>query len=111
MNIEQMYTNYKPIKGLGKRYKPEGKFEHAVPVRVAILNPPLDSDGCVVEVFEARCPTSFYSLHIITKNGTFILDTGSGMADLIGEIAIQFSEGMLGVNNLAPQSIRYLKEL
>lgn len=109
--IEEMYKSHNPIKCLGKLYKPEGRFEHCVAVRVATLNPKPNSDGLKVEVFEIRMPARCYSLNIHTQDGVFVITTGSGVGELVGQMAIQFSEGMLGVNKLPPQSVRYIKEV
>lgn len=109
--IEEMYKEYRPIKCLGKRYKPESTFEHCKEVRVAILKPKSGSDGLKVEVFETRLPTRCFSLKIHTKDGVFEISSGSGVDELIGQLALQFAEGMLGVNKLPPQSVSFIKEI
>lgn len=92
---------------LGDDYKPPETFPHAEDVLVAALPKSReDSDGYAVEVYECRCPATFWKLVAKpTPNSMgemqpgFVISTGSGgdeMLDLIGRLARLATEGMIG---------------
>ena len=66
--------------------------------------PQLGGDGHPVQIFECRCPSSFFKLVALpSKNsvGThklgFELQTGTGMEWWVVETALDIAEGMVGI--------------
>lgn len=66
---------------------------------------PRDGDGQDVEVYCASLPAEFFLIRALETpnsvndiNSAFQLSTGSGVAELVAQIADAISRGMLGLN-------------
>ena len=96
-----------PIKSLSEFYKPPKRFPHGDNVLVAVVpKDPPDGDGHTCHVYECRLPATFYMVHVLPDSNSvaepskgFCLSTGSGrdMGELVGQIAIAASRGMIGI--------------
>jgi hypothetical protein len=101
-----LYNEELPIKCLAELYTPPKHFEYGVRYAVANIPKESGSDGQDCVIYEERWPARFFTLVVKdTANSVgeieqgFTMSTGSGdeMGELIAEIAIAISQGMLGL--------------
>lgn len=59
---------------------------------------PINEDGCFVNVYAQAWPAVFFKIDIL-KDGNVIntINTGSSMRDFVAELAYQFADGMLNI--------------
>ena len=94
------------IKSLGRHYRPRGlsrAFDHDEWLLIADI-PAENSDGISCKVYETRMPARFFKLVVGEAldfmgrpKGGVVISSGSGneMGELIGQLAIATSQGMM----------------
>jgi hypothetical protein len=101
--MEEIMLIEEKIKSLGRHYRPRDGVGHDEWLLIADI-PAENSDGISCKVYETRMPARFFKLVVGEAldfmgrpKGGVVISSGSGneMGELIGQIAIATSQGML----------------